>query len=229
MGYLFTPRVQLACAIVAGVLLGVGFLLTNVFKVQSHHALEWASLCIGLVYGLKAAADSLREKQFDIEVLMAVAALLAAYVGHPEEGALLLFLFVLAGALEDLAMERTRREVEALHTLMPAEALVKRGAEYVAVAPEVLVVNDTVRIRPGERVPADCVVTEGSSSFDQSAITGESMPRDVKVGDELFAGTINTDDPIEARVLRPASDSSVQRILNLVTSAAAQRAPVQRT
>lgn len=229
MDRLFSPRVQLRAAILAGALLLLGFILRAAFHLNTYHIPEWASLAIGLLYGLKAAADSLKQKAFDIEVLMAVAAILAAYVGHPEEGALLLFLFVLAGALEDLAMERTRREVEALHKLMPAEALVKRGADYVPVSPEALVVGDIVRIRPGERVPADCSVTEGISSFDQSAITGESMPRDVKPGDELFAGTINNDDPVDARVLRPASDSSVQRILNLVTSAAAQRAPVQRT
>lgn len=229
MSFLFQPKFQLRASIVAGVLLGLGFLLHNRFQSSYGHVLEWVSLAIGMLYGTKAATDSLAERKFDIDVLMAIAAIMAAYVGHPEEGALLLFLFVLAGALEDLAMERTRREVEALHMLMPAEALVKRGAEWIAVKPEDLLVGESIKIRPGDRVPVDSRVTVGESGFDQSAITGESLPREVKPGDELFAGTINNDDPVEAVVLRAASDSSVQRILKLVTSASAQRAPFQRT
>ena len=229
MNAIFQPKFQLKAAIVAGVSLGLGYVLQNHVDVPQGHVLEWIALSIGLVYGIKAAADSLKDRKFDIDVLMAVAAIMAAYVGHPEEGALLLFLFVLAGALEDLAMEKTRREVEALHALMPEEALVFRDGEWRTAKPEQLVVGDVIKIRPGDRVPADARITVGESGFDQSAITGESMPRHVKPGDELFAGTINNDDPVEAEVIRVASDSSVQRILNLVTSAAAQRAPVQRT
>src|SRR5204863_9688261 len=93
---------------------------------------------------------------------------------------------------------------------------------------ESLAAGEQVGVRPGERVPAGAVVVEGASSMDQSAITGESMPREVGVGDELFAGTINTDDPLVARVLRPVKESSLQKILDLVTRAREQREPVQR-
>jgi Cd2+/Zn2+-exporting ATPase len=150
-------------------------------------------------------------------------------LGHPEEGALLLFLFVLAGALEELAMARARREVEALHTLMPTEALVFRNNAWTAAAAESLAPGERVKVRPGERVPADARVEVGESLIDQSAITGESMPRHVRLGDELFAGTINTDDVVEATVLRRVSESSLQKILDLVTRAREQREPVQRT
>jgi len=226
---LFTPRVELRASIVAGVLLGLGYLL----HVWQGHAwaewLIWGSLGIGMVYGGRAAVESLRERKFDIDVLMIVGAGLAAYIGHPEEGALLLFLFVLAGALEDLAMERTKREVQALHKLMPTEALVLRDGQWVQAAADSLMAGEQLRVRPGERVPADAVVVEGQSTIDQSAITGESMPRAVKAGDELFAGTINTDDPLVARVLRPVKESSLQKILDLVTTAREQREPLQRT
>jgi Cd2+/Zn2+-exporting ATPase len=226
---LFTPRVELRASIVAGVLLGLGYLL-HVWQGQAWAEwLIWGSLGIGMVYGGRAAVDSLRERKFDIDVLMIVGAGLAAYIGHPEEGALLLVLFVLAGALEDLAMERTKREVQALHKLMPTEALVLRNGEWVQAAADSLVAGEQLRVRPGERVPADAVVVEGQSTIDQSAITGESMPRAVKAGDELFAGTINTDDPLVARVLRPVKESSLQKILDLVTTAREQREPVQRT
>ena len=224
----FSAKGELVGAIVAGVLLLVGALFHVVLKLPMTGWLIWVSLGIGMMYGGRAAWAALRVKKFDIDVLMVVAAGLAAYVGHPEEGALLLFLFTLAGALEELATQRTRREVEALQRLMPDEALVFRDEDWVLAKAESLIAGDRVRIRPGERVPADAQVVVGRSSMDQSAITGESMPRDVDVGDELFGGTINTDDPLEAVVLRPVRESSVQRILDLVLRAREQREPTQR-
>ncbi len=226
---LFTPRGELRASIVAGVLLGLGYALTHV-GATAHvgEGLYWTSLLIGMVFGGRAAWHAIRSRKVDIDVLMVVAAGLAAYIGHPEEGALLLFLFVLSGALEDLAMARTQREIEALHTLMPKGAMVLRDGAWVEVDAQTLVAGERVKVRPGERVPADCVVVQGESSMDQSAMTGEAMPRHVVEGDELYAGTINTDDPLEARVLRGVSESSLQKILNLVTTAREQREPVQR-
>jgi len=226
---LFSSRAELVSAIAAGVLLLAGYVLDGVFKFEPGSWLVWASLILGMLYGGRAAIESLREARFDIDVLMVVGAGVAAWISRPPyEGALLLFLFVLSGALEDRAMARTKREVEALHKLMPAEAIVQRDGEWVTVAPESLVVGDRIRIRPGDRVPTDARLLSGRTSVDQSAITGESMPREVEAGDELYAGTINTDDPVEAEVLRPVSESSLARILNLVTQAREQREPVQR-
>ncbi len=226
---IFSDKAELVSAIVAGILLLLGYLAHGVFHVESGAWLVWASLAIGMFYGGRAALESLREWRFDIDVLMVVGAGVAAWISRPPyEGALLLFLFVLSGALEDRAMARTKREVEALHRLMPAEAIVQRDGEWVAAAPETLAVGERVRIRPGDRVPTDARVVSGRSSMDQSAITGESMPREVEAGDELYAGTINTDDPIEAEVMRPVGESSLARILNLVTQAREQREPVQR-
>lgn len=224
----FSAKGELRAAIVAGALLTLGYLFHVWLKLPYTETLVWLSLAIGMVYGTRAALAALKEAKFDIDVLMVVAAALAAYLDHPEEGALLLFLFTLAGALEELATQRTHREVEALEKLMPAEALVLRNGEWIEAKAQTLEAGEMVRIRPGERVPADAVVTVGRSSIDQSAITGESMPRDVEPGDELFAGTINTDDPLEARVLRPVRESSVQKILELVMRAREQREPTQR-
>jgi Zn2+/Cd2+-exporting ATPase len=223
---IWNPRTQLWASATAGALLLAW--AAFVVKAPWADALAWSALAIGLVYGLRAAWESLREGAVDIDVLMVVGAIAAAWIGHAEEGAALLFLFNLAGALEDLAMERTRREIEALHKLMPSEAVVWRDGDWTTCDPQSLASGDRIRIRPGDRVPTDARVLAGSTSFDQSAITGESMPREVHVGDDLYAGTINTDDPIEATVTRPVSESSLQKILNLVTVAREQREPVQR-
>jgi len=190
--------------------------------------LVWMSLAIGLIYGGRAALDAIRNVEFNIDVLMVVGAVLAAGLGHPEEGALLLFLFVLSGALEDLAMKRTTSAVTALNRMIPTETLVQREGQWTPIRPEEALVGETVLVRPGERVPTDGVVASGATELNQASLTGESRPRAVSEGDEVFAGTINESHPIEVRVTRLASDSSLQRVLNLVLSAQERRQPVQQ-
>ncbi len=232
---LTTPKAELAAAAAAGVLL-----LTGVILVQSGLSpvlgrwLYWVSLGLGMFHGGRAAYAALAARTFDIDVLMVVGAALAAYVGAPGEGALLLFLFVLSGALEALATARTTRAIEALHKLMPTAAMKWQDpagageAGWVQVQPESLAAGDRVKVLPGEIMPTDGVVVLGESSMNQSSLTGESMPREVRVGAEVYAGTINVGNPIEMRVTRAARESSLQRVLNLVMEAQQQREPIQR-
>ncbi len=224
----WTPRVELWASIVAGMLLGAAVGGEHLAGLADAVVLAWMSLAIGMVYGVRAAMIALADRRVDIDVLMVLGAGLAAGIGHPEEGALLLFLFVLAGALEKLAMQRTRREIEALHALMPTEALVWRDGAWQACEPEALRAGDRVRVRPGDRVPADARIVEGSSAVDESLLTGESVPRSVGVGDEVFTGTINGEGVLVAEVERPVSESSLRRVLELVTVAREQREPLQR-
>ncbi len=226
---LFSATMQLRAAILAGALLLGAFVGSTLLDQPWGDWLAWASLAVGMLYGGKAALDALKARTFDIDVLMVVGAGLAAYIGHAEEGALLLFLFVLSGALEELAHARTQREITALSKLLPSDALVLRDNAWVHADATSLLVGERVKIRAGERVPADARVVLGETSFDQSAITGESMPRHVVPGDDLFAGTINADDVVEAVVLRPARESSVQKILDMVIHAREGRQEVQRT
>ncbi len=230
--WLFSPRGQLVTASIAAAFLVLSWIGNGLSRWQgSSYGLEFAAhvaLLLGLIHGGKAAWDAVRAFTFDIDVLMVVAALLAASIGHAQEGALLLVLFSFSGAFEDLAYERTQREVTALTALLPSDALVLRNGVWSQCDATTLIPGEIIKVRPGERVPADSYVTTGESAFDQAAITGESAPREVRVGDELFAGTVNTDDVIEARVARAVKESSVQRILDLVTHARENRQPVQR-
>ncbi|MBX3405006.1 MAG: cation-translocating P-type ATPase [Phycisphaeraceae bacterium] len=224
-----SARGEFAAAVAAGFLLLVGAVLGRIEAAAAVGvAMVWLSLAIGMVHGVRAATQALREGKVDIDVLMVVGAALAAWVGAPAEGALLLFLFVLSGALEDLAMQRTKRAVEALHQLLPTRALRLEGDAWREVAPEDLRPGDRVKVLPGEAVPADARVAEGLTSVDQASLTGESMPRTVRPGDEIWAGTINVGDPVQAEVTRVAAESSLQRVLRLVTEAQQQREPVQR-
>jgi Cd2+/Zn2+-exporting ATPase len=223
---------ELRATVAAGVALLIGYVLIRIGEPRGvmvvGQVLVWLGLGVGLVYGGLAAGEALRERKFDIDVLMVLAAVLAAALGHPEDGGLLLFLFNLSGALEDRAMRRTMRAVEALHRLMPEEALVQRGGEWVVCRPTELTVGERIRVRPGELVAVDAKVVEGRSSVDQSTLTGESLPRTVAEGDDIYAGTLNLSNPVEAVVAKPAAESSLQKVLNLVISAQQGREPVQR-
>jgi len=229
---LLANETQLPLAIAAGVTLAIGFalvwLLPETAAATGGHVLIWISLGLGAVHGLHAAWDAVREFRPDIDVLMVVGAGLAAAIGHPGEGALLLFLFTLAGALEYRAMEKTRDAVSRLNKLMPRTALVREDGEWRPADPEALTAGAVVLVRPGETIPADGEVREGSSSIDQSTLTGESLPRSVRAGDEVFAGTLNQQGALEVLVTRPVQESSLSRILQLVISAQENRQPVQR-
>lgn len=214
-------------AVIGGLLL-VGVIAGRFTDASWPYWLILTSLGVGLLSGVGAALDSLRQRTLDIDVLMVLGAVFAAAIGHAEEGALLLFLFVLAGKIESLAHERTMRAVEALHKLMPAEVIVHRGGEWVSSEPKSLSVGERIKVRLGDLVPVDARVEAGSSDVDQSTLTGESLPRAVTVGDELYAGSVNLGDALEAVVLRPVADSSLQKILDLVSSAQQQRLNVQR-
>ena len=234
---LFGAQSEMPLAIMAGVSLATGFVLWNwvgsnleqPMLAKLGEILVWVSLGLGAVHGTRAAWESLRDFRPDIDVLMVVGAGLAASIGHPEEGALLLFMFTLAGALEHRALARTKEAVARLNKLMPNQAMRRNpSGAWSPVEPETLINGDVVLIRPGETVPADGILIDGHSDIDQSTLTGESLPRSVTVGDQVFAGTINQNGALEMRVSRPVTESSLRRILQLVIEAQETRQPVQR-
>ncbi len=179
-------------------------------------------------YGVKSAFASLRERTLDVDLLMVLAALGAAVVGAPFEGALLLFLFSFSNVLQRYAMERTQRAIESLLTLRPDRALKKFGGRTEAVPVDSLVVGDTVVVRPGELLPVDGRVSEGSSSVDESSLTGESMPVSKAVGAVVFAGTMNQSGALEVTVTRKSEDSTLARMVELVAEAQAEKSNTQR-
>ncbi len=178
--------------------------------------------------GLKDGIESLKELQFDVNFLMLAAAIGAATIGAWEEGAILLFLFSLSGTLENYAMDRTHAAIESLMELSPDEALVKRGESEILVSVEELRIGDIILVKPGERIAADGEIVSGQSEIDQSPITGESIPVGKKPGDTVFAGTINGQGALEVRVTRLAQESTLAKIVQMVSEAQSQRSPTQR-
>ena len=178
--------------------------------------------------GVRSAIASLREGVLDVDVLMVLAALGAALIGAPFEGALLLFLFSFSNVLQRHAMERTQRAIESLLTLRPAEALVKRNGTTLKVAVEDLEIGEIVVVRPGEQIPVDGLISEGSTNVDESSLTGESMPVSKALGSPLFAGTLNQSGGIELTVTKRSEDSALARMVKLVAEAQAEKSGTQR-
>ena len=193
----------------------------------AHHALRRGLLFAGQ-QGVRSAIASLREKVLDVDVLMVLAALGAALIGQPFEGALLLFLFSFSNVLQRHAMDRTQRAIESLLTLRPSEALVKRGGGSVKVPVEEIGIGEIVIVRPGEQIAVDGVLPEGATNVDESSLTGESMPVSKAVGSPLFAGTINQSGGIELKVTKRAEDSTLSRMVKLVAEAQAEKSKTQR-
>lgn len=174
------------------------------------------------------ALSELRSGEVSIDLLMVTAAVGAASVGAWAEGGVLLFLFSLSNTLEKFALHRTRRAIEALLDLRPPEALVRRNNATERIPSAALQVGDVVIILPGERIPADGVVVLGRSSVDQSPVTGESIPVDKVIGDQVFAGTLNQEGAIEVEATRPPNDTTLQRIIRLVEEAQSEKAESQQ-
>ncbi len=179
-------------------------------------------------FGLQAGIHSLLHREINVDLLMVLAAAGAAIVDQWREGAILLFLFSLSNVLQAYAMDRSRNAIRALLKLRPNEATVRRDDGLIVVPVEALVVGDLVVIRPGERFPIDGRVVDGESTVDQAPITGESMPVTKTRGDDVFAGTVNQNGSLEIRVTRPASDTTLSRIIKMVEEAQGRRASTQR-
>ena len=174
------------------------------------------------------AIRAARKGRFDIDILMVVAALGAASLGEWPEGALLLFLFSLGHALEHYAMDRARGAIRALADLAPDTARVRRDGREAEIPATELQVGDTVIVRPGERIPADGDILEGTSAVDQAPITGESIPVEKASGDEVFAGTINGDGALVLRTTKHPQNTTLARVIQAVENAQSAKAPSHR-
>jgi Zn2+/Cd2+-exporting ATPase len=174
------------------------------------------------------ALNSLRRRTLDINVLMLLAVIGALLLGDWAEGATVVWLFAASQWLEVRTMERAREAIRSVMTLAPTEALVKHGAHEHRTPVDRVVPGAIVLVAPGEKIPLDGVVMAGQSDVNQAPITGESLPVDRAPGDEVFAGTINGHGALEVRVTRVVRDTTLARIVHLVETAQAERAPTQQ-
>ena len=212
-----------------GLLMGAAYVLSLIFPEYGAWAFI-AAVAIGVLpFARKASALALAGSPFSIEMLMSVAAIGALIIGEAEEAAAVVFLFSVGELLESVAANRARAGIRALSSLVPKTAiLLDAQGQQRQVAATSLQVNDKVLVRPGDRVSADGVIVQGTSSLDESPVTGESVPVAKTIGDEVFAGSINVDGVLQIRVEKTAADNTIARIIELVERAQASKAPTAR-
>ena len=240
---IFGKKTELYFAILSGVFFFTGLILELGFKLPEIALYSYiATYFFGGYFTTLEAIVKVRKGEFEIDFLTIVAAVGAAYIGSWEEGALLLFLFSIGHAMEKYAMNKAKKSIEALGNLSPKMALVKRGDKVEEISIEKLQLNDIIVIRPNTKIAADGVIIKGSSSINQASITGESMPVDkFAVSDTnnlpefnaidklnvVFTGTLNGDNALEVKVLKLSKDSTISRLVKMVSEVETQKSPTQ--
>lgn len=212
-----------------GILMGAAYAMALFFPAYGTWLFAAAVIAGVFPFARKALALAKTGSPFSIETLMSVAALGALIIGESEEAAAVVFLFSVGELLESVAASRARAGIRALASLVPKTAVLldpQGGQRDVPAAS--LRVNDHVLVRPGDRVSADGVIIQGTSSLDESPITGESIPRAKTAGDSIFAGSINVEGVLQVRVEKAAADNTISRIIKLVEQAQASKAPTAR-
>jgi Cd2+/Zn2+-exporting ATPase len=187
------------------------------------------ALLVGLVpIGRRAVAGAMAGTPFSIETLMSIAAIGAVFIGATEEAATVVLLFLVGELLEGVAASRARASIKGLADLVPKTALLVEGDDVREIPAAELALKAIVLVRPGDRIPADGEIVDGSSAIDEAPVTGESVPKTKTVGDAVFAGTINTDAVLKIRVTAKASDNTISRVIALVEEAQESKAPTER-
>jgi len=226
---------DIVAALVCGLLLFVGWFALHLGW------LGWAILLLSAAYiigGYESAREGLttliKEKELDVDLLMIVAAVGAASLGLWRreyyliiDGAILILIFAISGALEGYAMRRTERSIRSLMSLTPDTARVLHQGQEKMLPISQLKIGDEIIVKPGELIPTDGVIVSGYSTINQAAITGESLPIEKTVGEEVFAGTLNGYGALKLQVHKPASSSLIQRVIRLVEQAQESAPPSQ--
>lgn len=229
-------RKMLYRIIAAAVLWGAGFLLKHILNTEERFGIEGIILLaiftasyiiIGWDVLWKAVRNISRGQVFDENFLMSIASIGAMIVGEYDEGCAVLLLYQVGELFQSVAVGKSRKSISDMMDINPEFANIERDGELVRVDPSEVSAGDIITVKPGERIPLDGEVIFGSSALNTSALTGESAPRDVTVGDEVISGCINTDGLLRIKVSRPYSDSTVAKILELVENSSENKAKTE--
>ncbi|KGP71668.1 heavy metal translocating P-type ATPase [Pontibacillus yanchengensis] len=212
----------------SGIFLALGVIASFANLVPSlPMVLYGISILIGGFKPARSAFYAIKSRSLDMNVLMASAAIGAAFIGEWFEGAMVVWLFALGNTLQSRSIERTRDSIRSLMNLTPSEATVKSGNQLIRKAVKEVEINDIIIVKPGEKIPLDGEILTGISSVNQAPITGESLPVEKQLGDTVYAGTVNENGSMEIKVTKLVEDTTIAKIIHLVEEAQEQRAPTQ--
>lgn len=187
----------------------------------------FAYFVIGGIIVKAAILNIFRGRVFDENFLMTVATAGAFFIGDYSEAVAVMLFFQVGELFQSYAVGKSRRSIAALMDIRPDYAYLKRGAEFIRVMPEEVAKGETIQVKPGEKIPLDGIITAGSSFVDTKALTGESIPREVYIGEPVISGSINLNGVIEIRTEKEYSEGTVKKILELVENAGSRKAPVE--
>ncbi|ANU26037.1 heavy metal translocating P-type ATPase [Planococcus versutus] len=212
-----------------------GFLIVIAFVLDLQHYAIYSVIFFLLAFGIGGYAKAkygimktLEDRQLNVEILMILAAVGSSIIGYWAEGAILIFIFSLSGALETYTMNKSRKEITSLMEMQPEAAWLARDGQTIRVPLGDLEIGDFIVVKPGERIPVDGVLHNGQSAVDESAISGEAIPISKYEEDELFAGTVNLSGTVTMEMTKPSSETLFQKIIDLVQSAQSEKSPSQQ-
>ncbi|WP_169525599.1 heavy metal translocating P-type ATPase [Pseudalkalibacillus hwajinpoensis] len=219
---------ELIAALVSGIIIAFAWLMEGAFTPSTESTLYIIAFIIGgFAKAKEGITDSIADKDVNVELLMIIAAVGAGSIGYWTEGAILIFIFALSGALETYTLNKSERELESLMDIQPETATILENGNERIVSADSLLIGNMLLIRPGERVPADGIIIKGQTSVDQSAITGESLPVTKQIDEEVYAGTLNISGHLTVKMTKRSEDTVFQKIITLVQEAQDQKAPSQ--
>ena len=185
------------------------------------------AIMIGGFQLFKEGLSDLFKLDFSMEVLMTIAIIGASIIGEWAEGSIVVILFAISEALERFSMDKARQSIRSLVDIAPKEALIRRNNQEKILNVTEIQIGDIMIIKPGQKIAMDGTVVKGHSSVNQSSITGESVPVEKTIADDIFAGTLNEEGILEVEVTKHVTDTTIAKIIHLVEEAQGERAPAQ--
>lgn len=221
---------ELVAAILSGLLIVAAWTIgKNGVETLSISLYIVAFLIGGYAKAKEGIEETIANKELNVEMLMVFAAIGSALIGYWTEGAILIFIFAISGALETYTLNKSHKEISALMEMQPEEAsLLQEDGTTKRVLTESLTVGSLLLVKPGERIPVDGKIAKGSTTVDMSAINGEAIPALKELGDDLFAGTVNVSGAVHMEMTKPSSETLFQKIMSLVQTAQSEKSPSQQ-
>lgn len=202
------------------------------YQIGDTHPITIGTFLVAIIVGgfslFKQGIRNLIKLEFDMNTLMTIAVIGAAIIGEWAEGAVVVFLFAVSEALESYSIDKARQSIRSLMDIAPNKAMIRRNDEMIELDVNDIQIDDTMLVKPGQKIAMDGEVIAGESSVNEAAITGESIPVHKIMHDEVFAGSINEEGFLEVRVTKRAEDTTIAKIIHLVEEAQAERAPSQQ-